>query len=701
MRAGPGLPSEILLVVSDDDAAESIREALLNTDHGTFTIKRVRRLEEGLREIRQQTASAVVLSLTLPDSEGIPTLKKVLAQARTIPILVLGEIHQEDLAVEAFEHGANDYLMPGHLDHYTVTRSLRNAMERRAIDHALFAERDRALVTLNSIGDAVLSTDLRGNINFLNDSAEKLTGWGREEALGKPLTEVFHLVDDVTREVLPDPLRLEVLKDRPVRFSANSVLIRRDGVEAPIEESAALVHDRGGSVIGSVIVCHDVSEARAVRTQMLHSAHHDIVTALPNRLLLSDRITEAITRADRDRRPFALLFIDLDHFKAVNDARGHGVGDKLLKAVAERLKSVVRPSDTVSRQGGDEFVVLLPDILTPADAGKGAEKLLRKLRAAHSIGGETVQINASIGISMYPTDGGDAETLLHNADMAMYSAKGSNRNNYQFFTPDLAQQALGLRDLESDLRRAVLQDEFVVYYQPKVNLDSGKVVGAEALIRWQHPERGLLYPGQFISAAEDSGTIIAIDRWVLREACRQTREWQAAGSKDLTIAVNISAIAFRDDDFVANVRSILEETRYDPHQLQLELTESVLIRNIESSKDVLRSLSQMGIRLAVDDFGKGYSSLGYLRQFPINVLKIDRSFISYIPNDERDALLVSAIIAMGRSLNYVVIAEGIETEEQRTFLRGELCQEGQGFFFGKALSATAFGGLLSQPTQSV
>jgi len=700
MRAGSNLPSEILLVVSDDTAAECIHEALSNTDRGTFTIKRVQSLKEGLTEIKRQTASAAVLALSLPDGTGIANLKQMLAFARTIPIVVLGDPDQEDQAVTALEQGATDYLIPEHLDHYTVTRALQNAIERRSIEDALFEERDRALITLNSIGDAVLSTNIHGHINFLNESAEKLTGWSREEALGRPLAEVFQIIDGITRELLPDPLQLAIQTDRTVSLNPNCVLIRRDGVEAPIEDSAAPVHDRSGAVIGAVIVCHDASESRAMRVQMTHSAHHDILTTLPNRLLLSSRIAQAIARADREHRPFALLFIDLDHFKSVNDSKGHAVGDKLLKAVADRLKSVVRPSDTVSRQGGDEFVILLPDILTPADAGKSAEKLLRKLRASHIIGGETVQINASIGISMYPTDGADAETLLHNADMAMYSAKDSNRNNYQFFTPELAQQALGIRDLDSDLRRAVQLGEFVIHYQSKVDLETGKVIGAEALVRWQHPERGLLFPGQFINAAEDSGLIIAIDLWVLREACRQTREWQAAGNDEITVAVNISAIGFRDKDFVDNVRRILDETDYDPRRLQLELTESVLIRNIESSRDVLGKLSQMGIRLAVDDFGTGYSSLSYLRQFPINVLKIDRSFVSYIPDDERDALLVSAIIAMGRSLNYLVIAEGIETEKQRTFLRGELCQEGQGYLFGKAVSAATFGGLLALPAQA-
>src|SRR6266446_2803903 len=590
--------------------------------------------------------------------------------------------------------GAQDYLLPDHLDSYSLTRALRNAIERKAVEDALYVEKERALVTLNSIGDAVLCTDISGNITSLNLVAEAMTGWPREEAIGKPLAEVLQIIDGATRLPAQDPMEMAVAQNRTVGLAVDCVLIRRDAFESAIEDSAAPIHDRAGRVIGAVIVFHDVSAARAMSQQMTHSAQHDVVTNLPNRMLLNDRISQSISLARRQHRPLAVLFLDLDRFKYINDSLGHAVGDQLLQSISKRLLASVRNSDTVSRQGGDEFVILLSEISHPEDAATSARKILFSLNAPHSIEGHDLDIAGSIGISIYPGDGEEAETLIKNADTAMYHAKESGRNNFQFFKPEMNRQAVERQSLEGSLRHAVERGEFLLHYQPKINLFTGQITGAEALIRWQHPERGLVSPAQFVPIAEDCGMILSIGRWVLREACEQAREWQNAGLPFKRISVNVSATEFRAKTFLEDVGIILRETGLEARYLDLELTEGVLMQNAKSTASVLQELKRMGVHLAMDDFGTGYSSLSYLRQFPIDVLKIDQSFVRQISDDPNDSAIVRAIIDMGKNLKKRVIAEGIETQEQLALLQSWHCVEGQGYLFSRPVPAVRFAQLL-------
>jgi diguanylate cyclase (GGDEF)-like protein/PAS domain S-box-containing protein len=691
----PILPSpKILLIENDPALADEIRATLTGAGSGSFDVEWVRQLSEGLARLSKRGIDAVLLALSLPDSQGIKTFDKLFNAAPDVPILILGGNDNEALAKEAVGRGAQDYLLPDHLDGYSLPRALRNAIERKAVEDALYVEKERAVVTLNSIGDAVLSTDISGSITYLNFVAESMTGWCREEATGKRLAEVFRIIDGPTRKPARDPMEMAVEQNRTVGLTVNCVLIRRDGFESAIEDSAAPIHDRAGHVTGAVIVFHDVSAARAMSDQMTHSAQHDVVTNLPNRLLLNDRITQSISLARRQKRPIALIFLDLDRFKNINDSLGHATGDKLLQSVSKRLLAGVRGSDTVSRQGGDEFVILLSEITHPEDAATSAKKLLHSLRAPHSIGGQELHINGSIGISVYPKNGEDAETLIKNADTAMYHAKESGRDNFQFFTADMNLKAVERQSLEGSLRRALEREEFLLHYQPEVNLDTGEITGVEALIRWQQPDRGLIAPSQFVPVAEDCGLIVHIGRWVLREACRQARAWQNAGLPPLPIAVNVSAVEFRDKGFVEGVRAILSETGLQARYLELELTERVLMQDAESTASVLQELKMMGVHLAVDDFGTGYSSLSYLRQFPIDVLKIDRSFVHRITADPDDSSIVSAIIHMGKSLKHRVIAEGIETQEEMAYLQTQRCTEGQGYLFSRPLCAAQFAHLL-------
>ena len=691
------LPPKILLIENDTAAASRIRAALAENGSGPFDLEWVRQLSDGLGRVQERGErgiDAVVLELSLPDSRGMETFDKLFSAAPYIPILVMAGNGNEALAKEAVGRGAQDYLLPGHLDGYSLSRALRNAIERKAVEDALYVERERAVVTLNSIGDAVLSTDISGKITYLNLVAETMTGWRREEATGKLLAEVFRIIDGTTRKPARDPMEMAVEQNRTVGLTVNCILIRRDGFESPIEDSAAPIHDRVGRVLGAVIVFHDVSAARAMTVQMTHSAQHDLVTNLPNRLLLNDRITQSIALARRKKRPVAVIFLDLDHFKFVNDSLGHATGDKLLQSVSKRLLATVRGSDTVSRQGGDEFVILLSEIAHSEDAATSAAKILLALNAPHSIMGQDLHIDGSIGVSLYPEDGQDAETLIKNADTAMYHAKENGRNNFQFFTAEMNLKAVRRQSLEGSLRHALEREEFLLHYQPKVDLQTGEITGVEALIRWQQTDRGLLFPSQFVAIAEDCGLILPIGRWVLREACRQARAWQDAGLPFKRISINVSAVEFRDKGFVEGVRTILSETGLEARYLDLELTEGVLMKDAESTAAVLRELKLLGVHLAVDDFGTGYSSLSYLQQFPIDVLKIDKSFVHQISGELSDSAIVSAIIEMGKSLKHRVIAEGIETGEQLAFLKARHCAEGQGYLFSRPVAAAQLAALL-------
>jgi diguanylate cyclase (GGDEF)-like protein/PAS domain S-box-containing protein len=571
----------------------------------------------------------------------------------------------------------------------------------RTAEDALFAEKERAQVTLNSIGDAVLTTDLLGNVTYLNRMAESMTGWSREDAMGRPLDEIFRIIDGATRQAVANPAQRALRENRAVGLATDSVLIRRSGLESAIEDSAAPIHNRDGQAVGAVIVFHDVSEARAMATKMTHLAQHDALTGLPNRALLEERLYQAIGLAQRHHKQVALLFLDLDHFKHVNDSLGHAIGDQLLQLVTDLLKTCVRATDTVCRQGGDEFVILLAEIEQPQDAANVAEKLLAAFAVPQRVAGHELHVTLSIGISVYPDDGINVDTAMQNADAAMYHAKASGRNNYQFFRSDMNTRAAKRLLVENGLRRALKQGEFLLHYQPQIDFASGVMTGSEALIRWLDPELGLIPPAQFIPVAEQCGLMVPIGHWVLREACRQVQAWLDAGLHAVSVAVNISAVEFRHKNFLEGVALILKETALAPHYLELELTESVLMHDVEASTAILHALKAMGVKLAIDDFGTGYSSLSYLKRFPIDTLKIDQSFVHEIAGNADGASIVGAVIGMGQKLGQRVIAEGVETSEQLGFLRTQQCDEGQGFQFSHPLSAEGFARLLTAPDQGL
>jgi diguanylate cyclase (GGDEF)-like protein/PAS domain S-box-containing protein len=691
----PKRPIKQLLLIEDNAGDARLIREMFN-EHGALDIELVRAttMSEAEAQLSQRTFDILLLDLGLPDSQGLDAVRRAHAAAPRVPLVVLTGMDDESLAAQALQVGAQDYLIKGQIETRGLLRALRYAVERKTMEEALFVEKERAQVTLNCIGDAVICTDASGNITFLNIVAEKMTSWSRQEANGRPMAEVFQILDANTRETTPNPMEISVEKNCTVHLPANCILVRRDGSEVPIEDSVAPIHDREGKPTGAVVVFRDVSAARAMALEMTHSAQHDFLTGMPNRMLLNDRVNQAIAWAQRHAKKVAVLFLDLDGFKHINDSLGHATGDKLLQSVAKRLVECVRGSDTVSRQGGDEFVVLLTEVGLSEDAAITARRMLQTVAQAHSVDQHDLHVTTSIGVSVFPDDGQDAETLIKNADTAMYQAKENGRQSYQFFKPAMNVRAVERQSIEESLRRALEREEFLVQYQPKVNLKTLEITGAEALIRWKHPVRGMVPPSDFIPIAEDCGLIVPIGNWVLREACKQARTWMDAGLPLATMAVNISAMEFRDEDFLDGVFRILRETGLDPAALELELTESVLMKRAESTQSILKILRGSGIQLAVDDFGTGYSSLSYLRKFPIDALKIDQSFIRQITTAPDETTIVTAVISMGRSLKLRVVAEGVETLEELTFLQAHQCEEAQGYYFSRPVLPERFAQLL-------
>ena len=686
---------KVMLLIEDNPGdARLIQEMFQEQGSQNIELKHVECMKDAEMLLAASSVDIILLDLGLPDVQGLDAVRRSRKAAPGIPLVVLSGMDDESMAVQAMQVGAQDYLIKGQIEPRELARALRYAVERKLIEETLFAEKERAQVTLDSIGDAVMCTDIQGNITFLNSVAERMTGWLLWEVSGRPVADAFRILNASTRQVVLNPMVLEPEQKRIGNLPSNTLLVRRDGTEMFIEDSIAPIHDHDGQVVGSVLIFRDVSAAREMADQISRLAEHDFLTGLPNRLLLNDRIGQAIALAERNHVKIAVLFMDLDGFKHINDSLGHSAGDKLLQCVASRLRECVRAPDTVSRQGGDEFIVLLQGVKAPEDAAVAAKRLLKSLAETYFMGEHNLHITASIGVSLFPDDGPDAETLIKNADTAMYQAKEGGRQSYRFFKPEMTVRAVDRQSIEEDLRCALERNEFTLHYQPKFNLATGSITGAEALLRWSHPTRGSVSPAQFIPIAEDSGLIVPIGAWVLREACSQARAWLAAGLPIESIAVNVSAIEFRSEDFLVNLFAIVDETDLDPKYLELEVTESVLMKNAELASSILQTLRGRGVRVAIDDFGTGYSSLSYLRKLPVDALKIDQSFVRQIAEGPDGATIVTAIISMGRSLRLKVVAEGVETAEELELLKAQQCDEAQGYRFSRPIPSKRFGALL-------
>jgi diguanylate cyclase (GGDEF)-like protein/PAS domain S-box-containing protein len=689
---------ETILLLQDNSAKAAIVQGLLARSSGApLTVEWLRSCAAGLDRIRdpkRNGIAAILVNLLLPDGRQLEVFNRIFDAAPHTPILILSSPEHESVAEQAVRRGAKDYILENQLNGNSLSKALRNMLERTANAEALYAEKERAQVTLNSIGDGVISTDLAGNVTYLNHVAEAMTGWSSVEAQGRSFVDVFRIFDHADSGHAVNPMAAAMRQNSTVGLTAGCILKRRDGHETHIEDSTAPIHDRMDRVIGAVMVFHDVTQAHEMTQRISYLAHHDYLTDLPNRLLLNDRINQAISAAHRQEQQLAVLFADVDRFKHVNDTLGHAIGDQLLRSVARRLVAGVRTSDTVSRQGGDEFVILLSGVGHARDAALSAAKILSSLSLPHRVAEHDVQVTISIGIAVYPGDGTSADVLVKNADVAMLNAKDNGRNNYQFFKSEMNVHAMERQSLESGLRHALEGQQFLLHYQPKLNLETERITGVEALIRWRQPSGDIVLPDKFIPVAEQCGYIVPIGRWVLLEACRQAKSWLEADFAPMPIAINVSAVELRSKGFVQSVRAILRETGLDPRYLELELTETALMQDPNATTGVLGELKDIGVQLTLDDFGTGYSSLSYLKRFPIDALKIDKSFVSGLCTNAGDANIVSAVINMGKSFGLNVVAEGVETREQFMRLQAQQCAEGQGNYFNAPLAADMFSALL-------
>jgi diguanylate cyclase (GGDEF)-like protein/PAS domain S-box-containing protein len=569
---------------------------------------------------------------------------------------------------------------PDALDH--VTRAINSMRHEISYAHnELKASYQQLEAIIQTSPLAIYTRDMNDIVTTWNPAAERMFGWTEAEAVGLPV------------QTLP-PGTLEEAESLSSRVRKGSIFnqvelvrLRRDGSPINISLSIAPVIDAAGQIFGYLTIAADITDRKAAEKQIEFLAYHDVLTGLPNRLLLQDRFEQARAYAARAGTKVALLFLDLDHFKSINDTLGHDAGDALLKEIATRLDECVRDTDTISRQGGDEFLILLPDLAHIDDTAPVLTKVMERLQQPVDAAGNEISTSVSMGVAIFPEDGASFETLLKKADMAMYQAKDAGRNTYRFFDEAMNVEAVEHQFIRNSLRRALERDEFVLHYQPKIDLASGAVTGVEALIRWNHPELGMVAPARFIPVAEESSLIVPIGEWVLHEACRQAMAWKRAGLPELSIAVNLSTVQFKRGDLERSVIHALEETGFNPALLELELTESILIQNVESVLACVKRLKLLGVKLSIDDFGTGYSSLSYLKRFDIDKLKIDQSFVRDLATDPDDAAIVRAIIQMARSLNLRTIAEGVETAEMLHQLRIFQCDEAQGYHFARPMPA--------------
>ena len=570
----------------------------------------------------------------------------------------------------------------------------------RQARRALLAEQERTQVTLHSIGDAVIVTDAHSLVESLNPIAESLLGCAQAALQGQPLGAIFRLTSDPDGQSPLDLVALCLKQNQLSRLPENGVLMSRDGREYAVRASARPIHGPEGQVLGAIVAFSDITETRRLAEQITYQATHDALTQLPNRHLLVDRLKRAIARASSAGRSCAVLCVDLDRFKKVNDGLGHAAGDTLLRAAATRLLTCGRGEDTIARLGDDEFFVVLENLHDEHQSAVFARKVLNVLAPCFEIDSHECFITASIGISLFPKDGEDEKKLLKNANVAMHRAKDNGRDMIQFYSQDMHVRALERLTLEQSLRHALERQELELHYQPQMDLQDGRIIGVEALLRWRHALRGLILPVEFVPLAEETGFIEVIGEWVLQTACEQAKAWQREGLPPLRMAVNLSPRQFRQPGMVDMIHRILRETGLEPHHLDLEITEGLFMKDVESCIATLHALKQIGVHLSIDDFGTGYSSLSYLRRFPIDQLKIDKSFVSDGIACLGDTGIALAVIAMAHSMQLKVIAEGVENPAQLEFLQKNKCDEIQGYYLSYPVPAQQIRALLRGESSS-
>ena len=691
------------ILIADDDV--QIREVLHELLGMDYECAEVSSGEEALALLRTESFNLVLSDIMMGGITGLEMVPQLLQLSPdTVVIMISGEQNIES-AIEALRVGAFDYITkPFDLRHVeaAVKRALEHQELRRSkryyenfleeIVKRRTAELNKANQTLSVLIQAsplaIFVLDTEAKVSLWNPAAQEMFGWTESELLNRP----FPLIPDDQQEAFQasfaDALSGKIITDYETRRQ------KKDGSLIDVNVWRAAFYDADGEISGIMAIVADITERKQAEARINYLAYHDTLTGLPNRVSFEEHLAASIALAGNERESLAVMFLSLDRFKKFNDTLGHIIGDQLLRNVAERLTLSLGEGNTVARFGSDEFSFLLTRITEAEDAARLAREFQAVLDRSFNVEGHDLYVTSSIGISLYPDDGHDAQGLLKSAGAALYRAKQAGGGNYQFYTADMNERALHRLALENQLRWALERGEFKVYYQPQVSIDTGQITGMEALVRWQHPELGLVSPAEFIPLSEDTGLVAPIGEWVLRTACAQTKSWQDCGFNNLHVAVNLSPRQFQQPDLTSVVLRLLEETGLDASCLELEVTESSVMKNAETAISTLRELKAMGIRISIDDFGSGYSSLSYLKHLPIDVLKIDQSFVRDMTTDPKDAAIVMAIIQLAHSLQLQVKAEGVETEDQLHFLRLLRCDEMQGYLFCRPLPVEAFENLL-------
>ncbi|RJX18010.1 MAG: GGDEF domain-containing response regulator [Desulforudis sp.] len=673
----------LILIVDDSRYLRLKLRQVLEGDG--YTVAEAEDGQQALSIFKRFQPDLVLMDCVMPVMNGLSACAQMQAfpGGNRTPVIMITGLSDDNAVDDAFNAGATDYITKP--IHWAVLRNrVRRLMRARQTEASLDKVEALARSIISRAHDGIITVDTYGVVKSFNPACERIFGYAPGDVIGQNINVLlpdFHDKDGFIVSQL-------IGEDEVCGVSSEVVGRRNDGSAVPIEFTFSdfCVHRQ----CFVTLILRDITERKRYEETIWHQAFHDNLTGLANRMLFKDRLALAMAHAKRNNNGLAVLFLDLDRFKLINDTLGHDIGDQLLNQVGIRLRNCVREDDTVARMGGDEFTLLLPEIMKAEHAARIAQKVVEAVRQPLKIGEHELYISTSIGIVLFPDDGQDAETLLKNADTAMYRAKENGRNHYELYASSMNAKASERLSLENSMRRALERREFVVHYQPKINVKSGGITGMEALVRWQHPKLGLVLPGEFIPLAEESGLIVPIGEWVLKTACAQNKAWQDSGFPSIRVAVNLSARQFQLQNLVEVVSRVLKTTGLDPTCLELEITESIAMQNAEHTVSVLNQLNEMGIQLSIDDFGTGYSSLSYLRRFPINKLKIDRSFVAEIGTDSHNGAIASAVIVLGRSLNMGVIAEGVEREEQLNFLKDHDCFEMQGFLFGKPMPVEDF-----------
>jgi diguanylate cyclase (GGDEF)-like protein/PAS domain S-box-containing protein len=696
--ANEARPLTVLLIEDNLEEAELIRLMLTQSKRETVRVEHVTRLQEGLQRVRAGSVDVVLLDFSLPDSSGLASFERAREVAPHVPIVILTNLDDEEIALTAVRQGAQDYLVKRQVDNELLLRSIRYAIERMHGETALWESEERYALAVNGANDGLWDWNLKSGTVYFSPRWKSMLGY-REEEIGNDIDEWFSRVHCDDSVALHKALEGHLGGQEP-HFQHEHRIRCKDGTAVWVLARGLAVRDAVGKptrVAGSLT---DISATKRAEEQLLHDALYDALTQLPNRTLFLDHLGLSMDQARRRKNSVvAVLFMDLDRFKNINDSLGHSVGDELLVELARRLTHFLRPGDTVARLGGDEFAVLLNDVHGAGDATRVAERIQELIREKMVIGGREVFTCTSIGVALSSPGYKHPEEILRDADTAMYRAKAAGRGCYQVFDQTMHRNAVALLKLETELRRAVELKQFVMHYQPIVSLEKGRIVGFEGLVRWKHPERGIVNPDRFIAVAEETGLIVPLGWWVMSQACRHAREWQQLlpSEPPLYVSVNVSGKVVMQPDMFDRVTAILEETGLPPTSLRLEITENVIMDHGDIALGKLAQFHDLGVQFSVDDFGTGYSSLSYLQRFSYDTLKIDRSFISGMESKGDASAIVQTIVALANMLKINVVAEGVETSTQFKHLREIGCSHAQGFWFSRPVDRAATQALLLHP----